>query len=367
MNRRHVLKLAGAAASLAALGHSALSHAANAQRKLRVLVLGGTGFIGPHLVASLRESGHSLTLFNRGKRNTDLFRDIETRHGDRNGQLDALKTGTWDVVIDNSGYVPRHVQLSAELLKDRVQRYIFVSSISAYRDLAKPGIDEDYPVATLADPTVEEVNGDTYGGLKALCEATVERVYGNRATIIRPTYIVGPGDPTDRFTYWPVRVARGGEMLAPGTRTDPVQFVDVRDLTDFMQRCAEQDIAGRYNVTNPPRTMSMGALLDIAKNVSGSDARYVWADRAFLERENLLESGEIPIWSPPHGETAGFALVDPSRAVAKGLKFREVRSTVADTLAWHDTRPADQRNKLRAGLTPKREAELLRKLRAASR
>lgn len=357
MNRRHALQLAAAA------GIAAFTPAIAAQRPLRVLILGGTGFIGPHLVASLRASGHTVTLFNRGKNNAGLPADVETLKGDRNGRLDALERGSWDVVMDNSGYVPRHVRLSAELLQDRVERYIFVSSISAYRDLAKPGIDEDYPVAQLADPTVEKVDGETYGGLKALCEQAVERIYGTRATIIRPHYIVGPGDPTDRFTYWPVRVARGGEMLAPGTANDPVQLVDVRDLAEFMQRCAEEGISGRYNICTPPRAVSMGALLDTAKRITGSDARYVWAPHPFLEAEGVLETGEIPFWPPPHGDTAGFALVDSTRAVGQGLKFRDLRETVADTLAWHRTRPAKERTELQAGLTPQREQELLRKLR----
>jgi 2'-hydroxyisoflavone reductase len=359
MNRRNAIKLAAAASGLAAMGRTFA-----ADKTLRVLILGGTGFIGPHIVEALRERGHTLTLFNRGKRNASLFPDIETRLGDRDGKLAALERGEWDVVIDNSGYVPRHVQLSAELLKDRVARYVFVSSISAYRDLTKPGIDEDYPTAKLDDPSIEEVSGETYGGLKALCEQVVERTYGARATVIRPTYIVGPGDPTDRFTYWPVRVARGGTMLAPGGASDPIQFIDARDLAEFMRKCVEERIAGRYNLCNAPRAVSIGALLDAAKRIAKSDARYVWADEGFLQANGALESGEIPIWSPTSGEYAGSALVDPSRAIAKGLRFRDVDTTVADTLAWHRTRPAEQQQKLRAGLTPEREAELLGKLHA---
>lgn len=359
MNRRTALKFASALAGLAAFGETLAS-----EKPLRVLILGGTGFIGPHFVETLAARGHTLTLFNRGKRNASLFPNVETRLGDRNGKLEALEKGTWDVVIDNSGYVPRHVKLSADLLKGRVEHYIFVSSISAYRDLATPGIDEDYPTARLEDPTVEQVTGETYGGLKALCEQVVERIYGERATIIRPTYIVGPGDPTDRFTYWPVRVAKGGEMLAPGSASDPIQFIDVRDLADFMCKCVEERIVGRYNLCNMPRAVTMGALLDTAKRASKSDVRYVWADAAFLEANGLIESGELPIWSSPVGEYAGAALVDPARAVAKGLRFRDLQTTLADTLAWHGTRPAEQQQKLRAGLSPEREAELLAKLRA---
>jgi 2'-hydroxyisoflavone reductase len=360
MNRREAIQ-AAAAAALAALASTRVIGAA---KPLRILVLGGTGFIGPHIVNACRDHGHTLTLFNRGKRNASLFPDIETRLGDRNGQLETLNTGEWDIVIDNSGYVPRHVKLSAELLEPRVRRYIFVSSISAYADLSSPGIKEDDPTAKLPDPAVEEVNGETYGGLKALCEQTVERIYGKRATIIRPTYIVGPGDPTDRFTYWPVRVARGGQMLAPGAPTDPIQFIDVHDLADFMRRCAEENVEGRFNVCNPPRSVSMGVLLDVAKRLSHSDAEPVWADEVFLADSKVLESGEIPIWAPSTGEYAGIALVDCARAVEHGLRITPVEKTVADTLAWHRTRPEEQQQKLRAGLSAEREAELLAELKS---
>lgn len=362
MNRREAIQATLATALALSSGRSL----AAAVKPMRILILGGTGFIGPHIVNACRAHGHTITLFNRGKRNASLFPDLETRIGDRNGQLDSLKEGEWDVVIDNSGYVPRHVRLSAELLEPRVGRYIFVSSISAYADLAKPGIDEDYPTAKLADPSVEQVTGETYGGLKALCEQAVEQIYGKRATVIRPTYIVGPGDPTDRFTYWPVRVARGGAMLAPGTPADPVQFIDVHDLADFMRRCAEENIEGRFNACNPPRSVSMGALLDTSKKVSAADAQFVWADETFLEQNKLLESGEIPIWAPTQGEYAGMALVDCARAVEKGLRFTPTEKTVADTLAWHRTRPKEQQEKLRAGLSPEREAELLAKLKSGS-
>lgn len=358
MNRRDVIKLSTAAA----VGLSAGCSVFASERTLRVLILGGTGFIGPHFVAALQARGHQLTLFNRGKRNAGLFPQIETLLGDRNGKLDALKNRSWDMVIDNSGYVPRHVRLSAELLKGHVEQYIFVSSISAYSDLAAAGIDEDYATAKLADPSVEEVTGETYGGLKALCEQAVERTYGERATILRPTYIVGPGDPTDRFTYWPVRVARGGTMLAPGTTSDPIQIIDVRDFADFAVACVEQRFTGRYNICVPPRSVSIGGLLESAKRLSKSDTTFAWVDQEFLQANGLVESGEIPIWSPTQGEYAGAALVDPARAVAKGLRFRALDTTVADTLAWHRTRPAEQQQKLRAGLMPEREAELLAKL-----
>jgi 2'-hydroxyisoflavone reductase len=362
MNRREAMKTGLTAAAALMMGEPAFAQS----KPLKVLIFGGTGFIGPHFVSVLRAGGHTLTLFNRGRRNPGLFPDIETLIGDRNGQIDALRGRSWDVVIDDSGYFPRQVQATAELLEDRVQHYIFVSSISAYADLRTPGIAEDYALAPLTDPNAKEITGENYGGLKAACEQIVERIYGTRQAVIRPTYIVGPGDHTDRFTYWPVRAARGGAMLAPGAPSNPVQFIDARDLADFMRLCVEQRISGRYNLCNPPGAVTMGNLLETSKRLSKSDTRFVWADTKFLEAHKLTESGELPIWAPPAGETAGAALVSSARAVAKGLRFRDLEVTVQDTLAWHDQRPAEQKQKLRAGLTPEREAELLGKWRAES-
>ena len=215
-----------------------------------------------------------MTLFNRGKRNPGLFPDIETVIGDRNESLDALKGRKWDVVVDNSAYFPAQVKKSTELLKDQVRHYIYVSSISAYADLTPPGIDEDYKLAQLKDPNVTEINNDTYGGLKAACEQIVEQAFGERQAVIRPSYIVGPGDTSDRFTYWPVRVARGGEVLAPGSPLDPIQFVDVRDLADFMRVCVERTVSGRYNLCNPPGAVTMGDLLETSKRLSKSNATF---------------------------------------------------------------------------------------------
>ncbi len=361
MNRRDAFKLTAAAAAAATAWMMTPLRAAQA-KPLRVLILGGTGFIGPHFVEVLHAAGHQLTLLNRGRRQPQLAADIESLIGDRNGKMDALQGRDWDVVIDNSGYTPKQVRLSTDMLRDHAQHYIFVSSISAYANLTPPGIDEDYTLATLADPNVEEITDTTYGGLKALCEQTVEQAFGQRCAIIRPTYIVGPGDPTDRFTYWPVRVSRGGTMLAPGNAGDPIQFIDVRDLAEFMRACVERQISGRYNACNPPGAVTMGDLLDTSKRVSGADTRFVWASAAFLENHGADASGEIPIWTPPIGEFAGAALISSARAVAQGLRFRPLDTTVRDTLTWHATRPAAQQEKLRAGFAPAREAELVKAL-----
>jgi 2'-hydroxyisoflavone reductase len=256
------------------------------------------------------------------------------------------------------------VKRSTELLKDHSRHYIYVSSISAYADLTPPGIDEDYKLAPLTDPDATEITNENYGGLKAACEQIVEQTFGERQTVIRPSYIVGPGDSSDRFTYWPVRVARGGEMLAPGTPSDPVQFIDVRDMADFMTACVERQIKGRYNLCTPPGSVTMGELLETSKRISRSNATFVWAKQSFIEQNKLQESGEIPIWSAPTGKEAGAALVSSARAVAQGLRFRDLDTTIKDTLAWHEQRPADQKARLKAGMTAEREAELLKQLKS---
>lgn len=360
INRRDALLMAGAATLLATETFAAAK--AVPVKPLKVLILGGTGISGPHLVRELRAAGHQLTLLNRGKRAPGLFKDVETLIGDRNSTLDVLKGRDWDVVVDNSGYFPRQLQTSTSLLKDHTQHYIYVSSISAYADLTPPGIDEDYKLAELKEPDATEITNDNYGGLKAVCESIVERTFGTRQAVVRPSYIVGPGDSSDRFTYWPVRVARGGEVLAPGSANDTVQFIDARDMADFMRACVERKISGRYNLCNPPGAVTMGALLETSKRVSKSNATFTWASQTFIEQQKLVENGEIPIWAPPIGKEAGATLVSSARAVAQGLRFRDLETTVKDTLAWHEQRPADQKAKLRAGLTAEREAALLKQL-----
>ena len=363
IKRRDALKVFGGA-TLATIAGPVFAKA----KPQKVLILGGTGFIGPHFVDALTAGGHTLALFNRGKRDPEVKPGIEQLLGDRNGQIDALKGRDWDVVIDNSGYTPSQVKATADLLKDHVQKYIFISSIAVYADFAKAGIDEDYKLATLKDPATEEVNGETYGGLKVLCEKVVETTYGKRAIIIRPTYIAGPGDPTDRFTYWPVRVSKGGEMLAPGTASDPFQYIDVRDLAGFMRTCVEKDVDGRFNLCGPQGAVTMGSLLDEAKRITRADTRFVWASPEFLEENEIIgekaQGNFLPIWQAPMGDQAGLLLVSPARAVKKGLNFRSLETTIRDTLEWQKKRPEDKQV-LKAGLTMEKEAELLAKLRKA--
>ncbi len=364
LNRRRALQLAGGTALAALLPNPAFTKA----KSQKVLILGGTGFIGPYFVEVLAANGHTVTLFNRGKNVPVARAGVERLLGDRNGQIDALKGKEWDAVIDNSGYTPRQVKLTADLLKGHVGQYIFISSVAAYADFSKPGIDEDHQLATLADPSVEEVTGKTYGALKALCEQAVEGAYGKQATIIRPTYIAGPGDYTDRFTYWPLRVSKGGEMVAPGSPGDPFQFIDVRDLADFMRLVVEERITGRFNLCSPPRSVTMGSLLEECKRVTHANTKFTWASAEFLEAQGLIERdlfkpAPMPLWHSPASEGAGLAQMSSARAVKSGLKFRLLETTIRDTLAWQKQRPAEQQT-LRVGLKPEQEAELLQKLRA---
>jgi 2'-hydroxyisoflavone reductase len=359
--RRDALKLLSAATV------AALAGPANAKAKpLRVLILGGTGFIGPHFVDALTAGGHKIALFNRGKRDPAVREGIEQLLGDRDGQVDALKGRDWDVVIDNSGYKPSQVRLTTELLASHAKQYIFISSIAVYNNFAVAGIDEDYELASLKDPTNETVTGETYGGLKVLCEKVVEAVYGERGTIIRPTYIAGPGDHTDRFTYWPWRVSKGGEMLAPGTPNDPFQYIDVRDLADFIRVCVEKSVTGKYNLCGPQGAVTMGSLLEEAKRITKANTTFVWASPEFLTAQEIIgekaKGNLMPIWQPPVGDEAGLLLVSPARARKKGLKFRSLETTIRETLEWQKTRPEDKQV-LKAGLTMEREAEVLKSLR----
>ena len=324
---------------------------------MRILIIGGTRFLGRHLVESALERSHEVTLFNRGKTNPDLFPQLETILGDREKDVDKLKDRIWDAVIDVAGYLPRIVRLSAEVLKESVARYVFISSISVYENFKQIGIDESYPVGKIQDETVEEITGETYGPLKALCEKAVQDIYGERALIIRPGLIVGPHDPTDRFTYWPVRVARGGDVLAPQKPEAAIQVVDVRDLSDFIIKLIQDNAFGVYNATGPDYEVTIGKLLEVSKQISGSDANFMWASVEFLNQHKVEAWSDMPTWIPDDEEGVGFSRVDVSKAIAAGLKFRPLEETVRDTLAWAQTRPAD--HPWRAGLTAEREAEVL--------
>jgi 2'-hydroxyisoflavone reductase len=353
LSRRRLLQAAAAAAL--ATGTAGRALAATEPRTL--LILGGTGFVGPHLTEQALARGWKVTHFNRGKRRPEGFAGVEQLTGDRDGKLDALQGRKWHAVIDNSGYVPRIVRMSAELLAPNAGLYLFVSSISAYASFAKPN-DEDSPLARLQDETVEKIDGETYGGLKALSERAAQAAFPGRAIVVRPGYIVGPLDPTDRFTYWPVRVSKGGEMLAPGAPADPVQVVDVRDLTAWMLDLVEKRAFGVYNAVSPPRLFTIGGIVDTSLKVTGADTKVTWVPADFLQRQ-LTEQEGLPPWEDANGPQAGGSLTIVDRALATGLKIRPLEQTIRDTLAWHATRPADRQAKLRAGLAPEREAAIL--------
>ena len=324
---------------------------------MNILIIGGTRFVGRHLVDSALAHGHQITLFNRGKSNPDLFPNVETIIGDREQDMDKLSGRTWDAVIDTCGYVPRIVGESGVSLERSVGRYVFISSISVFADFTKIGIDESDPVSKIEDDSVEEITGETYGPLKALCEKTILDRYNERGLVVRPGLIVGPNDPTDRFTYWPVRVAKGGDMLVPEKPEVPIQIIDVRDLSDFIIKLIEDDASGIYNATGPDYELTLGTMLDTCKQVSGSDANFHWASVDFLKENNVQEWSDMPVWVPDNEENQGFSRVNISKAIKAGLTFRPIADTVQDTISWANTRPTDY--EWRAGLQSKREQELL--------
>lgn len=351
-------------------------------KPLRILVLGGTGFLGPHFVEAARAKGHALTLFNRGKSNPtrfngEEFKDIEQLRGDRKTDMSALEgERRWDAVLDTSAYIPADVTRSAKLLAPRVGQYLIVSSISVYAKIDKPGLDETAPLAQLKDPTVTEITGETYGGLKALCEQSAEAQMPGRVTVVRPGLIVGPGDNSDRFTYWPARADRGGEMLAPGSPQDPTQFIDVRDLAAFLLVTLEQRHIGTYNADAREGAITMGDLLSACQAVSkrmntiycvrapcpqppGHDSTLTWVPADFLEAQKVSAWQDMPVWMPAVGNDAGFGRVSTQRARAIGLEYRPLETTIADTLTYWRELPEERRAKPKAGITPAREAEVL--------
>ena len=360
MKRRALLSMAAASA----LASVTPVWAAKKPKPLKILILGGTRFIGLHMTALALARGHTLTYFNRDKTKTDRYREIERIKGDRNGQIDGLKDREWDVVIDNSGYVPRHVRLSAEMLAPKVKQYVFTSSISVYPNFSVPR-DESSPVGKLADETVEKVDGETYGPLKALCEQAVLTALPGRATIIRPGLIVGPDDNTDRFTYWPARAARGGEFAAPGAPTDAFQVIDARDLAEFTLNIVENNVTGTYNLVSNVNDFKFGELTDACVAAAKKQAkpavapRATWLPTEFLEEQQVAPWSEMPVWLPAKGDEAAFAGTSNKAALAHGLRITPLKKTVNDTLAWHLTRPAEEREKLKAGLAPEKEAAVL--------
>lgn len=323
---------------------------------MRILVIGGTRFLGRHFVSIARECGHEVTLFNRGRTNPELHAGIERITGDRDGGLGVLAGRTWDAVVDPAGYFPRIVGASARALRGAAQRYLFVSSISVYAEPIPVGADEDAPVARIADPAIEAITGETYGALKALCEEVVREAWGDRALIVRPGLIIGPDDTTDRFPYWPRRLSRGGEVLAPGSPDAPTQMIDVRDLAGWMVRLVENGVGGTFNGTGPAEPLTLGGCLERVRAAVGVESKLTWVDEEFLKAHDVQPWLHMPLWL--HAAEQSLDTVSIARALAAGLTFRPLQDTARDTLAWEralvtDSRPASPT------LTPEREVEVL--------
>ena len=369
--RRDLLKLgalATAAAALPSIAASRVTPAAvgKAAKPLNILILGGTGFTGPFQVNYALARGHKVTLFNRGKRPSPEWPgEVEQLHGDRNtGDLKSLQGRKWDVCIDNPTSLPFWVRDAAKVLKGNVGQYLFISTISVYADGSKHGIDENSPLAVYKGKdamaeTQETLRADMenlYGSLKALSEAEVRKYYGDRSTIVRPGYIVGPRDETDRFTYWPLRVAQGGEMLVPGDGQDPIQIIDGRDLGEWMIRLAEANTRGVFNAVGPDYPMMMDAMLYGCQAVSANGVQLTHVTPQFIEEQKV----ELPIWVPrADNPYAGYGAVSNARAMAAGLTFRPLATTVTDLLGWFHTLPAERQAAPRAGIPREKEAELL--------
>ncbi len=333
--------------------------AAPKQASKTILILGGTGFLGPHVVEAALARGHAVTLFNRGKTRPHLFPNVEKLQGDRDGKLDALRGRKWDAVVDTSAYVPRIMKLSAELLAPSVQLYVNISTISVYAKHDRVGADETAPLATVPDPATEEVK-QHYGALKALCEQAAEAALPGRVANLRPGLIIGPGDPTGRFTHWPWRMAQGGEVLCPGDGGTPTQYVDGRDLGAWIVKVIEDGTVGVFNALGPERRITMKEVLDACNAAAGNKATLTWVDAAFLEKHEVSPWGEMPMWFDPKGEMAGFGTVSNARAVKAGLTFRPILDTAKDTLAWLPTVPEDKRPKLSSsGISREKEAKVL--------
>ena len=333
-------------------------------KPLRILILGGTGFTGPFQVRYALNRGHKVTTFNRGKTHPgELPAEVEQLVGDRNGNLEALKNRKWDVVIDNPTSLPAWVRDAAQVLKGNVDRYVFISTISVYGEV-KTSVDESAPTEKYegADPykeTMEAMRASgfkTYGPLKALSEKEAEKWFPGKALIIRPGLIVGPRDETDRFTYWPVRIDRGGEVLAPGKPDDPVQFIDGRDLAEWTIRMVENQESGIYNATGPAKPLGVGGMLNGIKDAEKSNATFTWVAEDFLTQQKVEAWSDMPVWT---GAESGLARTKIDKALGKGLTFRPLADTARDALAWFKSQSPERQAKMKAGLTPEREREVL--------
>lgn len=344
---------------------------------LNILILGGTGFLGPAVVEEAVRRGHQMTLFNRGKTNPHLFPDLEKLRGDREQGIQALEKAVdegrrWDVVIDTSAYIPAHVEASSRLVAEFARQYVILSTVGVYGDHSIPA-DESSEVAIVDDEWVDGIKTirdslENYAAMKARCEKAVENAMPDRVTVIRPGLLIGPMDRSDRFTYWAVRVFRGGEVLAPGDGTDPVQLVDVRDLAIWILDCIEDNLTGVFNAISPKGHWTMAEVLHGIKGAFSTDARFAWVDTDFLEKQEVAPWTDLPVWIPAQGELAAFHLVNTEKAVAAGLRFRPLAETARDTVTWcNETKGADYEFGDRAGISRDREVALLNAWHARNR
>lgn len=339
---------------------------------MKILIIGGTKFLGRHLTNAALKHNHEVTLFNRGRKySDDEIEGVEQIHGDRNSDLERLAGRSWDAVIDTCGYLPQTVKASALALRDAVNQYVFISSGSVYADVSRPNYDETTRTAQLNEQQEKEVEkidpkseltgpvlGEYYGALKALCEREAEKAMPGRVLSVRAGMIVGAFDPTDRFTYWVVRVAKGGKVLAPGNPKAPVQLIDARDLSEWILRMIEENENGIYNVTSKPFELTFGKMLEEIKTASRSDAEFVWVSDEFLNRERVSPWGEMPFYlSESKKEIKNFLTMNVDKALQKDLKFRSLSDTVLETLNWRRAKS----DELKAGISAEREKELLRK------
>lgn len=328
---------------------------------MKILVIGGTVFLGRHIVEYALNEGHDITLFNRGQHNPELFPDVEKIHGDRKTDYDKLAGRTWDAVIDTCGYTLGIVEKTANLLKENVNRYVFISSINAYRDVEQAGIDETYPEAELPeDASIEVMTMETYGPLKVLCEKVIESTYPDGFINIRSGLIVGPHDPSDRFTYWVHRIAKGGNVLCPGDGNTPIQFIDVRDLAKWSVVMALGGKPGLYNATGPDYELTMGNFLETCRVICNPEAELVYVDENFLSENEVIPWSEMPAWAPDsQKEFHGLGKVDINKALNRGLTFNALENTIRDTWKWDNNRPKNVA--FRAGINVEKEKIILEK------
>jgi 2'-hydroxyisoflavone reductase len=366
MHRRHFIKTT-AATGLALGASRGFLFAGNAPKPMSILILGGTGFTGPYQVRYALSRGHKITTFNRGRTHPgELPAEVEQLVGDRNGKLDALKGRKWDVVIDNPTTLPVWVRDAAQVLKGNVERYVFISTISVYPDpIPAAGVDENAELAKYDGPdpykeTLEAMRANgfkTYGPLKALSEKEAEKWFPGKTLVIRPGLIVGPRDETDRFTYWPVRIDRGGEVLAPGNPDDPVQYIDGRDLAEWTIRMAENRETGIYNATGPAKPIGVSGMLNGIKAAEKSNATFTFVPFDFLKQQKVEAWSDMPVWA---GDELGLSRTKIDRALSKGLTFRSLADTARDALAWFKSQSPERQAKMKAGITAEREAEVLK-------